>query len=128
MSCRHRGEVIMALLIPKLDPRLGCVQLHAPATLPPGRVYNMHIISGSLGHRTSLDRCGEEKISRPRLRFEPRTGKPVRSLHRLCYPDTHRFCYFIIKHRTPYIVWFAKDGSSVVAKIHFLGYKIQNFK
>jgi hypothetical protein len=130
MSCRHRWAVIMALLIPNLDARFGLVfsATHWRFNSLEGyAICTLQVAHWATGPPwTGVER---RKYFAPGASLEPRSVKPVGSLYWLRYPVTHRFCYFIEhKRRTPYIVWFAINGRSVVAKIHFLGYKVQNFK
>jgi len=52
-------------------------QSHAPAALPPGKIWCTHCIGGWVGPRASQDGCGKSRPPPPA--FDPRTVQPVAS-------------------------------------------------
>ena len=62
-------------------------QLHAPATLPPGKRRGTDCIGSWVGHRAGLDGCGN---CRPPPGFDPRTVQPVASRYTDCAILAHR--------------------------------------
>jgi hypothetical protein len=58
-------------------------QLHAPATLPPGKIPVTHFIGGWVGPRACLDGC---RKSRPTGIRSPDRPARSESLYRLRYP------------------------------------------
>ena len=64
-----------------------CGQLHAPASLSPGKRPDTHCREGWVGLRVALDGRGK---SLP-IRFDPRTVQPVASRYNDCAIPAHLF-------------------------------------
>jgi hypothetical protein len=58
-------------------------QLHAPATLPPGKRHGTHCTGGWVGPRAGLDGCGKPRLTGIRSMDRPARSE---SLYRLSFP------------------------------------------